>query len=359
MKLTFYFLLLFLSDSFLICAQNMIKNPDFSDVSIKYNYGKVVLPRTWDSFDKLNFPYFFSHPAKLTSQDFFGKAQYPGKYNGVLTINLLHQSNGFYTELKRTLEAGQAYNIEVELKFDRINLNSGYSINSYTASGEKIDSSEHDYNYIVSLITYFTTSNPDMQNHNERKIVIFDFPPNITPDSTDNWIKITKVYIADGNENYYSLGTYSPQDYIEILRTSKNDTTDYSHKWARCLLRKVNIVPKYLSMEYTINDAFDSISVIQTNNRNMKFVVRNINFDLDNFDLKGSDKKETDKVAEFLKNNTNINVNIIGHTDTIGSTKYNQILSEKRAFSIYTHLISQGVNKERLRYEGKGESEPL
>ena len=340
-------------------SQDMVKNPDFSDVSIIYSNGKIVLPKNWDSFDKLNFPYYFSHPAKYPNQNIFAKSSSIQKYNGVLTLRLFRPSNRFFTELKSTLVAGQPYNIEIELKVDRMKLNSAHGPNQYHFTGEKIDSADLDYNYIISLVTYFTTINPDSMDNNERKFVIFDFPNNITQDSTENWYKLSRTYISDGNEKYYSLGTNYTKDYIQILRTYNSDTTDYSHKWARYLLRKVSIIPISSEREITISDTFETDSVTQKDDLSMKFVIRNINFDLDSYDLNESAKTETKKIAEFLKNNAKLNLNIIGHTDTIGTIKYNQKLSEKRASSIYKYLINKGIDKERLSYLGKGESEPL
>jgi outer membrane protein OmpA-like peptidoglycan-associated protein len=49
---------------------------------------------------------------------------------------------------------------------------------------------------------------------------------------------------------------------------------------------------------------------------------------------------------------------IEGHTDTSGSAAYNQVLSERRARSVYNYLIREfGVNPDRLVPLGKGESD--
>ena len=71
-----------------------------------------------------------------------------------------------------------------------------------------------------------------------------------------------------------------------------------------------------------------------------------------------SEEKVT-RFATFLKENPGYNVHIIGHTDSSGSAKYNQKLSEKRAESLRTMLVEQGVDASRLSAEGKGESSPL
>lgn len=65
------------------------------------------------------------------------------------------------------------------------------------------------------------------------------------------------------------------------------------------------------------------------------------------------------KVAEVLKANENVKVEIGGHTDAVGSASYNQKLSEQRARSVMNYLIQQGVDKDRLVARGYGESNPV
>ena len=52
-------------------------------------------------------------------------------------------------------------------------------------------------------------------------------------------------------------------------------------------------------------------------------------------------------------------VTVIGHTDSRGSDIYNQALSIKRAHSMANHLISEGIDSNRIIVDGRGESEPI
>lgn len=52
-------------------------------------------------------------------------------------------------------------------------------------------------------------------------------------------------------------------------------------------------------------------------------------------------------------------VEVAGHTDSTGSTSYNQGLSERRASSVSTYLTSQGVIRERIIEVGMGETRPI
>jgi OOP family OmpA-OmpF porin len=67
-----------------------------------------------------------------------------------------------------------------------------------------------------------------------------------------------------------------------------------------------------------------------------------------------------DEVASALSTNRDIsNVVITGYTDRIGSSKYNQKLSERRAVTVKNYLTSKGVDANRLKAEGRGEANPV
>ncbi len=84
-----------------------------------------------------------------------------------------------------------------------------------------------------------------------------------------------------------------------------------------------------------------------------------VNFGFDSSDLTSSAKANLDKLAEVLKNNPDTNINIYGHTDSKGTEAYNQSLSERRAASVRSYLISKGVASSRMITMGVGESEPI
>lgn len=63
----------------------------------------------------------------------------------------------------------------------------------------------------------------------------------------------------------------------------------------------------------------------------------------------------TSSLAEY----PNTDLMIVGHTDALGSTDYNQTLSQQRAQSVADYLTSQGLRASRARTAGRGEMEPL
>lgn len=88
-------------------------------------------------------------------------------------------------------------------------------------------------------------------------------------------------------------------------------------------------------------------------------VLKNIFFDTDKFDLKDASKIELNKLISFLNKNPKIKFEVSGHTDNVGTVPYNQVLSERRAKSVFSYLLANGINAERMVSKGYGDSKPI
>jgi outer membrane protein OmpA-like peptidoglycan-associated protein/tetratricopeptide (TPR) repeat protein len=87
--------------------------------------------------------------------------------------------------------------------------------------------------------------------------------------------------------------------------------------------------------------------------------LNDIYFDFNSSELTYESKFVIDEFFEFLNENPGLKVSIQGHTDNIGSTEDNLVLSEKRAEAVYQYLISIGVDPSRINYKGFGEQNPV
>lgn len=88
-------------------------------------------------------------------------------------------------------------------------------------------------------------------------------------------------------------------------------------------------------------------------------VMNNIFFDFDKSALKEDSQPELNRVAEFMSNNPDVEIEIAGHTDSLGPEYYNQGLSDRRAKAVFDYLVTKGVAADRVVARGFGESKPV
>lgn len=82
-------------------------------------------------------------------------------------------------------------------------------------------------------------------------------------------------------------------------------------------------------------------------------------FGFDSADIKPGAYPSLDKTANILKRYENTMIQIEGHTDSVGSEEYNMDLSIRRALSVRTLLVQEGVADYRMETVGWGETRPV
>ena len=88
-----------------------------------------------------------------------------------------------------------------------------------------------------------------------------------------------------------------------------------------------------------------------------KFVLENIFYDYDKWDILPESEVELNKLITVLNDNPSWKVELGSHTDARGSDSYNEILSQKRSDSAVDYIIKNGISKDRIIAKGYGESQ--
>ncbi|MCC8115465.1 MAG: OmpA family protein [Bacteroidales bacterium] len=91
---------------------------------------------------------------------------------------------------------------------------------------------------------------------------------------------------------------------------------------------------------------------------NKPVVVDNIFYDFDKATLRPESKTALDELAQVLRDNPNVTIEMASHTDRHGSEEYNINLSGRRAQSVIDYLIAVGISPDRLQSQGYGKSRP-
>jgi OOP family OmpA-OmpF porin len=88
-------------------------------------------------------------------------------------------------------------------------------------------------------------------------------------------------------------------------------------------------------------------------------VLEGVNFETDSAVLTAASRPILDAAAKGLREHPRLKIEVQGHTDSTGSARHNQGLSERRAASVRDYLIAQGVSPAQLTARGFGETQPI
>jgi len=265
------------------------------------------------------------------------------------------------------------------LDFFRSEIDENKKFSTPVNLGYPINSSKNEFRLILDAkgeVAYFSTSREtedekEIYDSYGRRIEIgqdiykFELYPQMRPTKT----LYVKGNIFDANTTKSIEADY---DIINLETTEKVNADKNANHFFICLPIEQNYAlnvskPGYLfySENFSLINLPDSIDFyilevplipIQSGG---KIILKNIFFETDSYNLKQESYVELNKLVEFLNLNSELNIEIGGHTDNIGTEQYNKVLSENRAKSVVEYLILKGINTKRLTYKGYGFSEPL
>jgi len=93
--------------------------------------------------------------------------------------------------------------------------------------------------------------------------------------------------------------------------------------------------------------------------RGLVLTLGNVLFATGRADLNAGGTDSLNKLVAFLNQYPDRNIMIEGHTDDVGTAASNLTLSERRAGSVQSYLLQQGVGSQRITSSGMGESQPI
>lgn len=93
--------------------------------------------------------------------------------------------------------------------------------------------------------------------------------------------------------------------------------------------------------------------------RGLVLTLGDLLFETGSAELQAGNTSNLEKLVTFLQKYPERDAVIEGHTDNVGSAAYNQQLSERRAESVRSFLVQQGVSSQRLTTRGLGQTRPL
>ncbi|MBL1407711.1 OmpA family protein [Sphingobacterium faecale] len=86
-----------------------------------------------------------------------------------------------------------------------------------------------------------------------------------------------------------------------------------------------------------------------------KFVLEDIYYDFDKYNIRKDAAVILDQLVRTLRDNPTLRIELSSHTDSRGSHRYNDVLSQRRAESAVAYIVSRGIERDRLVAKGYGE----
>ena len=112
------------------------------------------------------------------------------------------------------------------------------------------------------------------------------------------------------------------------------------------------VLKELMKQDVTASDMFEAL------NRD-GHVSLYINFDTGKSVIRDESMPIIDQIVQMLNSNPELKLSVEGHTDNVGSPASNKTLSEARAKSVVSAIVSQGVAADRLSPDGFGQDKPI
>ena len=238
--------------------------------------------------------------------------------------------------------------------------------------GKEINTAEEDWGYKITTdgkYAYFSTVN-DM-GFGQEDIYYIKLPAKVRPaldvftisgkvidesgkpvDATIRWEDVAK-------QKEVGVARTDPEtgEYFIVLPVGKYYAYYADVKGFYSTIHYMDLSDSSTYKEVTANIDLTSVESLKQSGRSIR--INNIFFDFDRYDLKEKSYEALNLLYKFMKINPEILVEINAYTDNVGSSSYNQGLSERRAQSVVNYLVQKGIIINRLYPQGFGEENPV
>lgn len=346
-----------------IASQNLVYNPSFED--------HLYCPRRIDALGVLVTVEGWYQPTK-GSADYYNtcSTRECGVPKNKLGIQAAHSGDaycGIYcsknlyreylqTQLKSPLQAGQTYRLQFYVSLSEY---SPHIIATIGGLFTKDRISDTTFNILMRKEEKILSGRikQTIANYLEPQVV---HSADTLLDDTENWTLIEGTFIAEGGEEFLTIGNFYPAAQSNFV--DKNEP-DNILPGAYYYIDDISVTCLDCPPERPLTDSTHNHREPQIAGQSLSegstFVLKNIFFEFDKSTLLQQSYNELMRLLELLERNPKMKIEISGHTDNRGTAEYNQKLSNNRANAVVQYLINKGVDSRRLTYKGYGKTQPI
>lgn len=233
--------------------------------------------------------------------------------------------------------------------------------------GEPINDEESNIYFSIPAsgeTAYISTVNPESGNFDIFRIPVTE---SLRPEPV--LLVYGKVYDAKTKEEIYASIVYESLTTGQEQGRARSNPNDGSYKITLPKGDNYGIIGEAEGY-YSVSEQLDLSNIKQYEEieKNLYlmpievgqvFRLNNIFFDSAKSDLRAESYGELNRLIAFLKANPQTQIELQGHTDSVGDANANQSLSESRASSCRKYLLSKGIPENQVIARGFGEAEPI
>ncbi|MFW6019421.1 MAG: OmpA family protein [Bacteroidales bacterium] len=351
-----------------LLAQNLVVNSSFE--SYKYCPGKIRHERidevqAWSQPTDGSPDYFHACSKKGSGapENKFGNIEaaqgeaYVGMHLFVVKHQFATYKEYIMGHLKEPLKEGARYAVRFDIALAG---ESQFAIDNIGAFLSPRPIQVNTYGMIFSLESF------NLQCH-KVKTSRYPRPQVQTPKSekianSTSWRTVVDTVEASGDEEFIILGSFFPNK--DVNSAQVNPEGEYSsayYYFDNIDVTQIAPPPEKANPEpgEAAEKEPESIVEVDSTEVGFTFELENIYFEFDKSYLKPDSKEELEELYGFLRRHKELRIEIQGHTDSVGSHRYNKRLSERRAVTVKRYLEQKGISSERLKAKGFGKRNPL
>lgn len=224
-----------------------------------------------------------------------------------------------------------------------------YKFTMYISKGDK-----EDVSYLKEISVMFLSRqwvlNDDLQMGLPPQIVFYQ-DSGFT--QHHGWQELTAIYTAKGTEQWIYIGAHQWKcDTCKSVPGASRKENPGIFGGKKDLLQAHYYVDDVSIVEVNDSPPSDTTQL----KTGIVYAFNNIHFATNSAVLEKVDQPDLEKILSFMQSNTDVSVTVTGHTDSIGDSRSNYVLSLNRAEAVKTFLVEHGIEEGRISTKGAGET---
>jgi OOP family OmpA-OmpF porin len=175
--------------------------------------------------------------------------------------------------------------------------------------------------------------------------------------AANDWQTYSLTYRANGEERFLLIGNVDPTKQTKLQLVDRKQSSNT----VQLLIDDISFVPSFsIAKQEEVKVEHTKPNILESSFKaDSQYVLNHVFFRVNSAALLEVSQEQIDELVIYLRHHPNLNLTIIGHTDSTGSFDYNLSLSQSRADAVKQQLVQLGIASERIVSKGLGSEQPI